>query len=160
MLFVALAKSLVLILPSHPVKTMEGPQEAVKTTNGVSQNTIVEEETLVDLSTPQKMVCVFFALCPAQCLTRITPNPRVTRLPLSQGRRNSLNSRLRCQGPKSNTIANDGSSNNSLGQIWKRRRRRGRATTTTTTTTAAAAATTRPASVFSSQTNIRREGGR
>ena len=35
---------------------MEGLQETEKTTNGVLQSTLVEEPTLVDLNTPQKMV--------------------------------------------------------------------------------------------------------
>lgn len=35
---------------------MEGPQEMEKPTNGVSQSTLLEEPTLVDLNTPQKMV--------------------------------------------------------------------------------------------------------
>ena len=46
----------VLILPSGCVKTMQGPQETEKTTGGVLQTSLVEEPTLVDLNTPQKMV--------------------------------------------------------------------------------------------------------
>lgn len=35
---------------------MEGPQEMENPTNDVSQSALVEEPTLVDLNTPQKMV--------------------------------------------------------------------------------------------------------
>jgi len=38
---------------------MEGPQETEKNPNGVLQSTLVEELTLVDLDTSQKMVSRF-----------------------------------------------------------------------------------------------------
>lgn len=54
--FAAPETDLFSFLSSGSVKTMQGTQETEKTTNTVLESTLVQDTTLVDLGTPQKMV--------------------------------------------------------------------------------------------------------